>query len=82
VGASPFHLSRIFTAEVGVPIHRYLVRLRLRLALELMSQRPRDLSWVALEAGFASHSHFTAAFRAEYGVPPSEVARHGDAPPR
>ncbi|HEX8361404.1 MAG TPA: AraC family transcriptional regulator [Longimicrobium sp.] len=77
VGASPFHLSRIFSAEVGVPIHQYLVRLRLRLALELMSQRPRDLSWVALEAGFASHSHFTAAFRAEYGVPPSQVARSG-----
>jgi AraC-like DNA-binding protein len=82
VGASPFHLSRIFTAEVGVPIHQYLVRLRLRLALELMSQRPRDLSWVALEAGFASHSHFTTAFRAEYGVPPSEVARHGIPMPR
>lgn len=77
VGASPFHLSRIFSAEVGVPIHQYLVRLRLRLALELMSQRPRDLSWVALEAGFASHSHFTTAFRAEYGVPPSQVARNG-----
>lgn len=77
VGVSPFHLSRVFTAEVGVPIHRYLLRLRLRLALELMSQRPRDISWVALEAGFASHSHFTAAFRAEYGVPPSQVARQG-----
>lgn len=77
VGASPFHLSRIFSAEVGMPIHQYLMRLRLRLALELMSQRPRDLSWVALEAGFASHSHFTAAFRAEYGVPPSHVARRG-----
>lgn len=75
VGASPFHLSRAFTAEVGVPIHRYLVRLRLRLALDLISQRPRDLSWVALESGFASHSHFTAAFGAEYGVPPSEVAK-------
>ena len=71
VGASPFHLTRVFGSQAGMPIHRYLVRVRLRVALELMRQRPRDLSWVALEAGFASHSHFTAAFRAEYGIPPS-----------
>ncbi|MBA3578372.1 MAG: helix-turn-helix domain-containing protein [Gemmatimonadaceae bacterium] len=71
VGASPFHLTRVFGAQAGMPIHRYLVRVRLRVALELMQQRPRDLSWVALEAGFASHSHFTAAFRAEYGMAPS-----------
>lgn len=77
VGVSPFHLSRTFSDEVGVPIHQYLRRLRLRTALELMSQRPRDLSWVALEAGFASHSHFTTAFAAEYGIPPSSVARAG-----
>lgn len=70
VGASPFHLTRVFGAQAGMPIHRYLVRVRLRVALELMHQRPRNLSWVALEAGFASHSHFTTAFRAEYGVSP------------
>ena len=74
VGASPYHLTRVFSAQAGMPIHRYLVRVRLRVALELMQQRPRDLSWVALEAGFASHSHFTAAFRTEYGVSPSAWA--------
>ena len=76
VGASPFHLTRVFGAQVGMPIHRYLVGVRLRVALELMQQRPGALSWVALEAGFASHSHFTAAFRAEYGLSPSAWMAH------
>jgi AraC-like DNA-binding protein len=53
-----------------VPIHRYLNRLRLREAMETMAEREVDLSDLALGLGFSSHSHFTAAFRKELGIPP------------
>jgi len=34
-----------------------------------------ELAPLALDLGFASHSHFTAAFRAAYGVVPSALRR-------
>lgn len=73
VGSSPFHLSRVFSRDAGIPIHRYLTRLRLFAALEQMADGERDLSRVGLDAGFSSHSHFTTAFRREFGCPPHTV---------
>lgn len=67
---SPFHLCRLFRKETGVPIHRYLNRLRLREALEPITEGETDLSGLARGLGFSSHSHFTAAFRKEFGVSP------------
>jgi AraC-like DNA-binding protein len=70
---SPFHLARVFRAETGFTLAGYRQALRLRTALERLPLSERDLTTLALELGFASHSHFTACFRREYGVPPSAV---------
>lgn len=72
---SPFHLSRMFTAEVGVPIHRYLLGLRLAASLERLSESPTSLAAIALDAGFSSPSHFSTAFRKAFGVSPASVRR-------
>jgi AraC-like DNA-binding protein len=79
VHASPFHLARVFQQQTGVPVHRYLTQLRLRVSLERLAQGANDLTELALELGFSSHSHFTDAFRREFGYPPS-VVRKGRAP--
>jgi AraC-like DNA-binding protein len=75
VGVSPYHLVRIFRRHTGLPLHRYRNQLRLRLALEHVSQGHRDLTSVALRLGFASHSHFTDAFRREFHLSPSAFRR-------
>jgi len=77
VDTSPFHLARVFQRQTGVPIHRYLARLRLRTALERLEQGARDLTALALELNFSSHSHFTDAFRREFGCTPSDVRKNG-----
>jgi AraC family transcriptional regulator len=69
---SPYHLCRLFKKETGIPIHRYLNRLRLREALEPIADGV-NLGELALSLGFVSHSHFTTAFRKEFGVPPSQA---------
>jgi AraC-like DNA-binding protein len=58
-----------------MPIHRYLTRLRLRAALERLAGGVHDLTALALEIGFSSHSHFTDVFRREFGRTPSAVRR-------
>lgn len=80
---STYHLCRIFKEETGVPIHQYLNRLRLREALESLAAGAADLTDLALSLGFASHSHFSNAFRKEFGISPRDVrqlARVGDLP--
>jgi AraC-like DNA-binding protein len=75
VNSSPFHLSRVFRHEVGMSIHKYLVRLRLALALEWLADDTTGLSAVALGLGFASHSHFTTVFRRTFDLSPSAFRR-------
>jgi len=70
---SPFHLCRLFHKHTGRTIHQYLTQLRLRTSLEYVTQANIDLSSLALKVGFASHSHFTAAFRKTFGTPPSKL---------
>ena len=68
---SPFHLCRIFRKYTGQSIRRYLNHLRLRASLEYVTQANMDLTSLALKMGFATHSHFTEAFRKTFGTPPS-----------
>jgi AraC-like DNA-binding protein len=72
-GCSPFHLSRLFRSLTGMSLYRAVLVLRLREAFERLLDEDSTLSNIALEVGFASHSHLTDAFRAEYGCPPSEA---------
>ena len=74
VHVSPFHLARLFRQGTGVPIHRYLTRLRLRASLERLAGDGTDLTTIALDLGFASHSHFADAFRREFACPPPGCA--------
>jgi AraC-like DNA-binding protein len=71
VGASPFHLSRVFKRHTGRTIARYRTELRLRAALAEIGSD--DLATLAIRHGFASHSHFSATFRAVFGLPPSKA---------
>lgn len=71
VHCSPYHLARVFQREAGVPMHRYLNRLRLHESLARMQDGERDLTHLALSLGFVDHSHFTNAFRREFGQAPS-----------
>lgn len=72
-GVSAFHLCRVFRAHTGLTIHAYRNQLRLRAALERVLDSRADLTNLALDLGYCSHSHFTAAFRRLYGITPSAV---------
>ena len=73
VHTSPYHLSRVFRRETGLSIHRYRQRVRLFHALErLAAYSDGYLTDLALDLGFSSHSHFSTAFRQEFGLTPSQ----------
>ncbi|HSK78441.1 MAG TPA: AraC family transcriptional regulator [Thermoanaerobaculia bacterium] len=78
-GASVFHLSRVFRRQTGMTLHAYQAHLRLITALEVVAVPEVDLTGVALDLGFSSHSHFTAAFRKAFGVTPSAIRQAASA---
>lgn len=74
-GVSAFHLAHVFNRQVGMSVHRYAMRSRLARALDAVLDSNADLTSIALETGFASHSHFTARFRAFFGTAPDVLRR-------
>ena len=74
LAVSPAYLSDAFRRAEGVPLVRYQLRLRLVRALAALPYT-EDLTALALELGFSSHSHFTTAFRTTLGMTPSQYRR-------
>ena len=70
LGVTPIHLTQSFKRSEGMPLYRYQTLLRLGRALERLPER-EDITDLAFELGFSSHSHFTAVFRNELGTTPS-----------
>lgn len=69
---SVFHLCRVFRDIEGTTIHAYQSQLRLRIALErLVWNECQEITPLALDLGYCSHSHFTSAFRRAFGLTPS-----------
>lgn len=73
LACSPFHLCRTFHSATGSTLHAYLTQIRLRSALERIAEG-MDLTRIALEVGYSSHSHFTVAFRRAFGLAPSAAS--------
>lgn len=76
IGLSPTYLQRLFVAQVGESPAQYARRLRLERAAGLLSRPGATVTEVALESGYEAPEAFTRAFRARFGVSPSEY-RHG-----
>jgi AraC-like DNA-binding protein len=70
IGCSHFYLSRIFSNHTGHTITQYLRQLRMEKAAELLKSREYNVTEVALEVGYSSLSHFSAAFQETFGCCP------------
>ncbi|EMD2213629.1 helix-turn-helix domain-containing protein [Pseudomonas aeruginosa] len=74
-GVSSRHLARLFAQEGSSP-GRYLQERRLERARQLLVSpqgRRLDVAEVAYRHGFSSQAHFARAFKARYGMTPSEA---------
>ncbi|CAN7658172.1 AraC family transcriptional regulator [Variovorax sp. LjRoot290] len=77
---SAFHLARRFRLQTGLSLHGFRTRLRMTLALDRLRKGERNLSALAAELGYASHSHFTGVFRRNFGLTPSRMRTNLAAP--
>jgi AraC family transcriptional regulator len=74
-GMSPHNLLVAFRAAFGTTPAQYVIAQRLRRARWLLANTAQDITTIALETGFASHSHLTTAFRRHVGLTPRDFRR-------
>ncbi|HEY9266429.1 MAG TPA: helix-turn-helix domain-containing protein [Mycobacterium sp.] len=66
-------MTHLFTEQVGIPLRRYVLWSRLRIAI-LRVQAGDDLTGAAHGAGFADSAHLTRTTRDMFGLPPSVLS--------
>ncbi len=79
---SRMQLNRKLHALTGHSTHEFLRVQRLKRGAQLLRHHGENVSQVAYDVGFASPSHFAQAFKAQFGMSPSEYAeQHSEGPP-
>ncbi len=66
----PNYLSQLITAQTGIPLHQYLIRLRIRQAVYLLQTTQLPINEIAHRVGFKSPSYFSHYFKQCTGHPP------------
>jgi AraC-like DNA-binding protein len=74
VGLSEGRLIHLFRAQLGVPLRRYIMWLRIRYLMFFWGMG-HNLTDAAHAAGFADSAHFSRIYRGMYGFPPSKMLR-------
>ncbi len=74
-GFSVSHFKPLFRQAMGLPVHRYVVECRVERARQLLLNRDRSMSEIALEAGFSHQTHMARCVRRVLGIAPAEVLR-------
>ncbi|MGI6232699.1 MAG: helix-turn-helix domain-containing protein [Prevotella sp.] len=75
-GRSLTSFKHDFNEAFHITPQRWLTKRRLQEARRMMEETGRSANDVYLEAGFKNLSHFSTAFKKEYGFPPSQLKAH------
>ena len=73
VGLSESRLGHLFRAQMGLPLRRWTLWMRLRSALD-HALSGASMTEAAFAAGFSDGAHFTRTCQQMFGLPPSEFA--------
>jgi len=74
------HLSRIFVQETCLPLHDYIIRIRLKMAVDLLLHTRLSGKEIADRCGWRDYSNFYRIFKERFGRSPLEVRTLGIRP--
>ncbi len=72
VGMNKHTLTDLFSSLEGCTIHAYHIRLRMRVAEEMLTHTGETVSRIAYETGYSSARTFYKAFKKYYGLSPHQ----------
>ncbi|UJR84939.1 helix-turn-helix transcriptional regulator [Sandaracinus amylolyticus] len=74
-GVSPTRLTHLFTSDVGTPLRRYVLWLRVRRALAALASTGDPIASIAARSGFADAAHLSRTMRSTFGMTPTQLLR-------
>lgn len=72
IGVHRAYLSKVFTEKVGMTPIRFLEKLKMEKAMELLRTTTYSINEIALTIGYPDPYTFTHAFSRYYGIPPGK----------
>jgi two-component system, response regulator YesN len=70
LGISANHLSTLFGHECGESFTKYVTRLRVEYACELLASTDQNITEISYESGFSDSNYFSKVFRRKTGEKP------------
>ena len=68
-------LYRLFEAEFGMPIGKYILSRRIQLSVDALRNTGASIATIATECGFSDYNYFIRAFRKQMGVTPLQFRK-------
>ena len=75
VEMSRAHFATLFQQNTGISLHKFLIRVRISHAEQLLRTSGQSCGSIAKECGFATIQHFSAAFKLQTGLTPIRFRR-------
>jgi AraC-like DNA-binding protein len=75
VNISETKLKNNFRTVFGMPIYQYFQKARMQAARDVLESNKYSIKQVALEMGYHNLSNFSTAFKKEFGILPSQLAK-------
>ena len=69
IGISKYHFCRLFTRTMNISPHQYIIRQRVKLAMQLLAQSKSAVETAQL-CGFSHYTSLNRAFRKHLGISP------------
>lgn len=77
-GMSASKFKTDFRQLFGLPVYQYFQRSRMIHARNLLQEKNMTIKEVGMQVGYTNLSHFSVAFRKEFGILPSEMREGGE----
>lgn len=74
-GFHPNHVSLLIRTYTGMPLHQYLIHVRLTRAMELLDEGRDSIGQISEESGFGDVYYFSKYFKRATGMTPSEYRK-------
>jgi transcriptional regulator GlxA family with amidase domain len=77
VNVNEDYLTRIFRREMNFSLWEYLSRLRVGIAVDLLTHTGGSIAEIAQSAGFQDQAYFCRVFKKIYGTAPGQLRNSG-----
>ncbi len=69
------YITRLFRKERGISVKSYIIQQKLEAARKMIQTTNLSVSYIAARYGYTNFSHFSSAYKKQFGVTPQEDRR-------